>query len=78
MSDDSKPFEVKVRSHLVKKCFNTGESVRIIQGNRAGESGIISTVLKDSSGHDSHAVITMINGAAQNDLTILVNNLRLK
>jgi transcription elongation factor len=77
-TEEAKPFEVKTRAHIVKKCFKIGESVRIIQGNRAGEPGVISQILKDSRGQDSHAVITMMDDSCHSELTILINNLRLK
>lgn len=52
--------------------------MRIIQGNRAGEPGIISQILKDSQSQDSHAVITMVDNSSHSELTVLINNLRLK
>lgn len=48
LTEELKPFEVKIRAHQVKKCFKIGESVRIIQGNRSGEPGVITQILKDS------------------------------
>ena len=53
--------------------------IRIIQGNRSGESGIVTQILKNGDGEDSHAVITMINdGGNLCDLTVLLSNLRIK
>jgi len=45
MTEERKPMEVKVKVFLVSKCFDHGEQVRIIQGNKAGEDGIISRVI---------------------------------
>lgn len=78
MTEERKPIEVKAKAHQVKKSFKVGESVRVIQGNRSGESGIITSLLKNSDGIESHAVVTMIDDTKHSDLTILINNLRLK
>jgi len=52
--------------------------VRILQGNRSGESGIVTSVLEDGLGLDTHAVISMNTGNDHNNITVLVNNLRIK
>lgn len=78
MTTEKKPFEIKTRAYTVKKCFKVGESVRVIQGNRSGQQGIITQIYKTSEGIDSHATITMIDDSNQSDITVLVNNLRLR
>lgn len=35
-TEEAKPLEIKVRTFQVRKSFKVGESVRIIQGSRAG------------------------------------------
>lgn len=77
-TEDSKPFKVLVRGFQVSKCFKLGENVTIIQGNRAGESGYITKIIQNGSGEDSHATVSMIKDTSQSDLTILINNLRIK
>lgn len=77
MTEERKPFQVKVRGFQVRKSFKVGESVRIIQGNRSGESGIVTQLLKDAQGEDTHAVISIITDNHIN-LTVLINNLRIK
>lgn len=67
-----------VRGFQVSKCFKLGENVMIIQGNRAGESGYITKIIQNGSGQDSHAIVSMIKDTSQSDLTILINNLRIK
>ena len=69
---------VKARQYQVLKCFKVGESVRIIQGSKAGEQGIITKILQNSEGNDSHAVISMVFGNIRHDHTVMINNLRLK
>lgn len=72
-------MQVKTEAYKVKKSFKLGEMIRIIQGNRSGESGIVTQILKNGDGEDSHAVITMINdGGNRCDLTVLLSNLRIK
>jgi len=44
-TEESKPVEVKAKAYHVRKSFKIGESVRIIQGNRAGEEGIITKIV---------------------------------
>ena len=78
ITEDSKPFEVKAKAFHVRKCFKMGESVRIIQGNRAGEEGIVTKIVRNEDGLDSHAIVTMIMDDSTHDLTVLVNNLRIK
>ena len=50
----------------------------MIQGNRAGEAGIITRIMRNSEGLDSHATVTMMEDSSHSDLTVLVNNLRLR
>lgn len=77
-ADEKKQFPVTVRGFQVRKCFKVGESVRIIQGNRAGESGIVTQILQDAEGLDSHAVISMSSDKSHCNLTVLISNLRIK
>lgn len=78
LTEDSKPVEVKAKAFHVRKCFKIGESVRIIQGNRAGEEGIVTKIVRNEDGLDSHAIVTMIQDTSTHDLTVLINNLRIK
>jgi ribosomal protein L24 len=55
-----------------------GESVRIIQGHRAGEIGMVSRILTSADGLDSHVVVSMINDNTPTDLTVGISNLRIK
>ena len=71
-------FKIKVEAHKVRKNFEIGESVRIIQGHRAGEIGLVNRILTNSEGLDSHVVVTMINDSTPSDLTIQIKNLRIK
>lgn len=78
ITEESKPVEIKAKGFQVRKLFRIGESVRIIQGNRAGEAGIITRIMRNSDGLDSHATVTMIEDSSHSDLTVLINNLRLR
>lgn len=78
MTEEQKPVEVKAKAFQVRKCFKIGEAVRVIQGNRAGESGIITKIMRNQEGLDSHATITMMEESSHSDLTVLVNNLRIR
>jgi transcription elongation factor len=78
MTEESKPIEIKAKAFQVRKFFKIGEAVRIIQGNRAGEAGIVTRIIRNSEGVDSHATVTMIEDSSHSDLTVLINNLRLR
>lgn len=52
--------------------------MRIIQGHRGGESGIITSIVQDSDKLDTHAVISIVTGSNHSDLTVPISNLRLK
>ena len=55
--------------------------MRVIQGRRAGESGVIGQLIKGTDGLDSHAVLTLgmgEDGSSKTSLTIMINNLRIK
>lgn len=77
-TEEAKPFEIKVRTFQVRKSFKIGESVRIIQGSRAGQQGIIEALIKDADGEDSHAQLTMTDDSNHNSLTMMVSNLRIR
>lgn len=77
-TEEDKPLRVKARQYQVQKCFKIGESVRIIQGTRAGEQGIITKLLKNGEGLESHAIISMVFGNIRHDHTVMITNLRLK
>ena len=68
---DKVPIKIKVAAKELRKFFNTGESVRILQGVHAGEPGVVLAV----SAEQTHANVLMENTKA--DLKVLVNNLRL-
>ena len=71
MTIDKIPVKIKVAAKELRKFFDSGESVRILQGLHAGEPGIVLSV----SAEQTHAVVLMENTKAE--LKVLVNNLRL-
>ena len=52
--------------------------MKVIQGHRGGESGIITQLVKDNEQVDTHAVISIVTGGNHSDLTVPISNLRLK
>lgn len=76
-TDEAKPFEIRVRAFQVRKCFKVGENVRIIQGNRQGQLGIIDGLIKNGEGLETHALLTMTDDSDHSSLTVMINNLRL-
>ena len=74
-------FECLVKGYQVKKDFKVGESVRIIQGRRAGEVGVISQLISGPDGNTTAAALTLGMediGTDKTSLTIATQNLRLK
>jgi transcription elongation factor len=66
------PIELKVKANEVEKYFETGESVRIISGTHAGDTGIIASII------DNHAVVSMDASTGSEELKILLSNLQSK
>lgn len=70
-----------VKGFQVRKDFKVGESVRIIQGRRAGEVGVISQLFAGTDGIPKAAALTLGMeevGAEKSTMTINACNLRLK
>lgn len=77
-TEEKKPVTIKVKGFQVRKCFKLGETVQIIQGNRAQESGIVTQLLQDGLGLDTHAVLSMNTDGSHSNLTVPINNIRIK
>ena len=67
---DKVPIKIKVAAKELRKFFNLGESVRILQGVHAGEPGQVLEV----SPENTHALVLMENTKAE--LKVLIRNLR--
>jgi len=66
------PIELKVKSADLRKFFETGESVRVMAGTHAGETGVIVSI------HEGHAVLSMDAATGAEELKILLSNLQAK
>lgn len=65
------PVQHKVKRKEVKKYFEVGESVRVIEGSHAGEGGIINAVI-----NEKHALVIM--SSSRSEIKILLSNLMSK
>jgi len=62
---------IKDKAENMKKFFEVGESVRVLQGVHSGEGGLILEVLKPD---ETHALILMED--TKQELRVLLSNLR--
>ena len=65
------PVVIKDKAENMKKFFEVGESVRVLQGVHSGEGGLILEVLKPD---ETHALLLMED--TKQELRVLISNLR--
>lgn len=73
MTEDKVPVLIKDKAENMKKFFEVGESVRVLQGQHSGEGGLVIEILKPD---ETHALLLMDN--TKQELRVLITNLRRK
>lgn len=58
MTEDKVPVLIKDKAENMKKFFEVGESVRVLQGQHSGEGGLVIEILKPD---ETHALLLMDN-----------------